>query len=365
MASSFRRFIGCSLGAAALAIAATATPAAADPNPVTDYRILAGAGSDTTQDVTNHLGAVIGGANKVIASWDARGSATIKTKSAGCTFNRPNGSGAGRQALRASEGESGGVFQGANVLGCVDFARSSAYGGTSPSTTGNYTYITMGVDAMTYTINQNSDLPETMTNVQLQRIFKCLTNNINGTPVKPLLIQSGSGSRSFWLTKMSMTETEIANGDYPCLESLNNTIQEHDGRVLAGHNDYVLPFSVGQFIAQGNNGTTVGGVTIDLEDRRGPALLGNVAVSGVVHPPRIGGNLNINFPFNRDVYNVVPTADLGNAAIASTFVGPNSTVCTNDEVTRAYGFGFRASTGSQPADLLKQGCGDTYLKANG
>ncbi|MEU8259064.1 hypothetical protein AB0C02_00345 [Micromonospora sp. NPDC048999] len=355
------------LGALMVAVA-VGGPAYADPAPATDYRVLAGVGSDTTQDVMNGLGEAITGAGgaKIVASWDARGSAQIKTKAANCQFPRPDGSGAGRTALRASEGESGGIYQGANVLGCVDFARSSSAPSGTPGTTGLYTYVSFGVDGVTYAISADSDLPSNLTLVQLQRIYRCLTTKINGVTVTPLLIQSGSGTRSFWNSKMGISESEISAGDYPCLQSLGDTVQEHDGRVLNNKPNYLVPFSIGQFIAQENAGRTVGGVLVNVQDRRGQATLGKISGVG----PRTGaggftGSLNINFPLTRDVYNVIPTSRLSNPTVASTFLGANSAVCTRQEVINAFGFGFRASTGSQPADLLQQGCGDAYLKANG
>ncbi|MGY0232985.1 hypothetical protein [Longispora urticae] len=355
------RVLGVSLGAAALALAVVASPAAAEPNPVGDYRQLAGVGSDTTQDALNGLGEVVkdGSNNKVIASYDARPlNTTIKTRATGCEFKRPDGSGAGRTALRASNGESGGVYQGVNVAGCVDFARSSSYGGATPTETGAYSYISFGVDAVTYAINADSDLPSSLTYVQLQRIYRCLTTNVGGTPVTPLLMQSGSGTRSFWLSKMGVTEADIAAGDYPCLNTLNNTIQEHDGTIVNGHNDYLLPFSVGQYIAQGNSSAIAAQTGVTVADRRGQAILGRV--NNIA--PVTGGVLNVGFrpELVRDVYNVVPTAKLGDPTIAATFVGANSKVCQAKSSIELFGFGYRSTF----ADLLHQGCGDTRLKAN-
>jgi hypothetical protein len=360
------------LGFAALAVAATASPAAADPSPATDFRTLAGVGSDTIQDLGNALGNVItSGGNKVVASWDARPTgSTIKTKATACSFPRPDGSGAGRQALRASEGEDigqggPGFYQNVNVQGCVEFARSSSYGGgTSPQTTGNYTYIPVGVDAVSLAVNTNSDLPRSWSFARVQRVYKCFDETVAGLPVTPLLIQSGSGTRQFWLQRMEITEQEITLGDYPCLESLGNTVQEHDGTVLTGHNDYVVPFSAGQFIAQGNSATIQTLTGVSVTERRGPAQL--VSMGG--QAPISGGVLNVNFPLHRDVYVVVPTADLGNATIASTFVGSNSAACTasvNDggtqrNVVQLLGFGIRGAF----QDLLNSTCGNTQLKFN-
>ncbi|GAA2640380.1 substrate-binding domain-containing protein [Dactylosporangium fulvum] len=350
--------VGCAVAATLLATVATA---AANP-PAGEYRQLAGVGSDTTQDALNGLGETItvSGA-KVIASYDARPAGTIKTKSTGCEFPRPDGSGEGRKALKAAENDGGNVYQGVNVTGCVDYARSSSYGGgSSPQTTGNYTYVPFGVDAVSFAVNEESDLPTSLTFVQLQRIYRCLTTVISGVPVKPLLVQPGSGTRQFWLSKMGIAEADIANGDYPCLVQTVNgqQIQEHDARVLAGHNDYIVPFSVAQFIAQGNAAAirTQTGVTV--EDRRGTSRIGRV--NGL--QPIVGGKLNINFrpQLIRDVYNVVPTRRLGEPLIANTFVGQSSAVCTNRALIELFGFGYRTTDG---ATLFEAACGSTQLKA--
>lgn len=327
---------------AALAIAAAGTPAFADPASPTDYRVLAGVGSDTTQDVMNGLAESITDADgaKLIASWDARGHSPITTKS-NCSIARPNGSGAGRAALKLSE------TPGSASAGCVDFARSSSSTSFVPDGTG--TWIPFAVDAMTYAVNENSPLPRNLTTVQLERIYKCLDTEVDGVPVTPLLIQSGSGTRSFWLSAVGITEAEIAAGDYPCLQSLGNTVQEHDGTVLADHNEYLLPFSVAQHIAQGNNGTVVDGVTVKVLDRRGPSVLGSV--DGIA-PKTAEGTLNTELPYRRDVYNVVPTADLGVPVIDEVFTGDDSAICARSKVIQAYGFG------------LSEFCGSTDLTGN-
>lgn len=368
----YARF-GAVASAALLALGLVAPTASADPDPITDYRQLAGVGSDTTQDVVNGLGKAINGGT-TIASWNARGTATITTKNptanANCTgMARPDGSGNGRTALRASEGE--GQWQGKTITNCVDFARSSS-SPSAPTPTGNYTYIPFGVDAVTYAVNSGAvnDLgfPNTLTKSQLQGIYKCVIKKVNGIAVTPLLPQSGSGTRAFWLAQMDILEDELPA--YPCIQQRNNTIQEHDGRVLtydfATNKADIVPFSIAQYVAQTNSGKTIGGVTVDVEDRRGSAVLGRV--NGVV--PTTGTAqapvLNTSFPILRDVYNVVPTHDIEggapDATIVNTFVGATSAVCQQSAVIQAFGFGFR--TTSVPGDPLKQACGATALRAN-
>ncbi|MBY8871939.1 hypothetical protein K7640_08805 [Micromonospora sp. PLK6-60] len=372
--------------AAVVATGLVAAPAGADPSPVTEYRTLAGVGSDTTQDVMNGLGNVItSGGNKVIASWDARGTNNVKTRAANCDFPRPNGSSNGRRALRAAEGEDigqggPGFWSNTNVVNCVDFARSSSYGGGSvPSSTGNYTYISFGVDAVTLARNVNGDLPVNVSFAQVQRVYRCFDRNIAGNPVSPVMLQSGSGTWDFWSSKVGITEVEINLGDYPCLAADTDSnpatpavpviarAQEHDGTVLDGFPTRVVPFSAGQFIAQGN-ATKIASLTgVTVADRRGEAALNGIRpTGGTLQQPVVGGVLNINFPLRRDVYNIVPTADLTQPLIQSTFVGAGSAVCSatvNDggtarKVVELFGFGIRPTLVSP----LEANCGYTNLR---
>ncbi|GLZ75710.1 hypothetical protein Afil01_05170 [Actinorhabdospora filicis] len=349
------------IGAAILSLALTASPASADPNPAPPpYGQLAGVGSDTTQDVLNGFAAVIDDAsgNPVIDSWNAQGAA-LKTKASGCSnIARPNGSSQGRDALIAST--DGTAWQGQTITNCVDFARSSA----GPRASGTkYTYVPFGVDAVTVAINSNSLLPTNVTFTQIQRIYQCLDNNIGGEPVTPLLPQSGSGTRQFWLAKMGVTEADISGGLYPCLTDLGNTVQEHDGRVLNGHDDYILPFSVAQYLAQSNSAAIQTATGVSVTDRRGPAIL--VSVNGV--NPVSSGNLNTSFPVVRDVYNVIPTAKKTTAPFSTMFVGSSSALCTKTvlvggtakRVTELFGFGHRATTVGTGTDKL--GCGVDVL----
>ncbi|GAA3729764.1 substrate-binding domain-containing protein [Plantactinospora mayteni] len=340
------RIIVAAVGAAlvaAVGVAAGAGPAAADPNPVTDYRTLAGVGSDTTQDVLNGLGeAITVGGQKAIASWDARGTATVKTKATGCELARPNGSSAGRTALRDSK------LPASPTAGCVDFARSSS--GTTNVPAGTGTWIPFGVDAVTFAINRNSDLPINMSVALLQNIYKCVISHIGGIPIQPLLLQAGSGTRQFWNGQMSITDQEIALGDYPCLVPASPSVpdgsglpevQEHDARVLEGHTDYLMPYSIAQHIAQGNS---LAGV----EDRRGPSELGRINTvspyaAGTTPPNEV---LNVNFPLRRTVYNIVPTADLNNSVIDQVFTGADSLICQQGALIQRYGFGVAADCGS-------------------
>ncbi|MFF0472428.1 hypothetical protein [Streptomyces sp. NPDC004284] len=316
-----RARIGAALGVAALGLGVALAPAAqADPSPVTQYRTLAGVGSDTTQDVVNGLGNVVVNAlgQKVIASWDATGTATIKTKATGCVINRPNGSSAGIDALRNAVDTNS---------GCLDFARSSR--GPADTSTTDLTWIPFAKDAVSWVKRSDSALPSDLTAAQLKAIYECTTTSLNGVALTPILPQSNSGTRAFFLASIGVTAPGA------CVQQ---GVQENDGTVLDSAGD-IAPYSVAQYTAQEKAVVT---------DRRGAAVLGSV---GTVAPRNTDKTLNLAFPFTRDVYNVVPTAKLTNSTIASTFVGSSSKVCAAGTTITNYGFG-----------TLGTACGATAIK---
>src|SRR5882672_1309493 len=135
---SFATAAAIAAGITAIAIG-LAGPAAADPSAVTT---LAGAGSDTTQDVLNAIATNIGPSTgtKLVGSWDATPVHTdITPKStAACTnITRPNGSGEGVNALRRSlsaTSTAAGLTHPVPLgSGCFDFARSSSGPGANQS----------------------------------------------------------------------------------------------------------------------------------------------------------------------------------------------------------------------------------------
>ncbi|MFF7469721.1 substrate-binding domain-containing protein [Streptomyces sp. NPDC008092] len=316
--------IGAAVGAVALGLGALAAPAAyADPSSATDYRQLAGVGSDTTQDVMNALGNAITNSNgKVIASWNATGASPITTKGSGsCTIARPDGSGAGITALNTALDGS---------TGCVDFARSSR--GPNNTTTTDLTFIPYAKDAVSWVKQDGSALPDDLTTAQLKAIYECTLTSLNGVTLTPILPQSASGTRAFFLSSIGVTTPGS------CVTS-NSTIQENDGSVIDSAGD-IFPYSVAQYTAQ---------ETSVVDDRRGDAVLGSV--NGVVPRNEDDLSLNLSFPYLRNVYNVVPTAKLSDALIAATFVGTGSKVCANTSTITDYGFG-----------TLGSDCGSTTLK---
>lgn len=353
------------VGTATLGVAVVTGTAQADP-PTGVHRTVVGVGSDTTQDVINGLANGTGtdqildpnptqpsSDGLLIASYDATPAGTVKTRDVGCTITRPDGSGAGVNALRAD------ITAGTH---CIDFARSSS----GPNATGQFTFIPFGVDAVTAAVKSGSTLPTNLTfsttattnalkaQFDLNRVYNCLDTNgnplaagvfptINGKTVHPLVPQNGSGTRKFWASTLGFNATTLPS----CVSDVAKNgaqVQEHNGNALqrtiaTDSSEDVMPFSIAQHIAQGRS---LPGVT----DRRNGAVLENVnSVS-----PLSSGNLNTAFPIKRDVYNVVQDSRLGEDNIKFTFVGSGSDVCSRiysgtTTYINEYGFGTAANCG--------------------
>ena len=395
-AKTFTKF-GIGLVAASVAACTLAMPAYADPA-TGKFGTLIGTGSDTTQDVMNGISAAIGGTDGVrIGSYDAIGSATIKTRATGTTMPRPNGSGQGRDVLRVSNGNlntftgGGNTWTAANTTGNVDFARSSSGAPADDAiSTGVLTYIPFALDAVTYATSEDSVIPaltlgtkndEIIAGVGEPTLFNIYKGKVDAvvtddgdfvhvvktsaytpavgevlTPIHALIPQSGSGTRSFWIGKVGISEAEITDNSIPVEDTYGAglKVQEHDGSALVGDPGAIVPFSIGQWVAQSNSAEL--GVT----DRRHDAVLGEL--NGDAPTVTSGGKFELNPEFDaitRKVYNIVSSsaADNKNSQINWAFVGKGSLVCSQKDVIKAYGFGLlTAASGSNS-------CGDTSVRA--
>jgi len=377
------------LGATALAFGSIVAPASADPASGT-FGTLAGLGSDTTQDVMNAVAAAIGGGK--IASYDATNAATtVVTRAGGTAIPRANGSGAGRDLLRVAIGQTEAAavatFGGpsaqvttAQAAGQIDFARSSS--GASASDVvpdGVLTYIPFAIDAVTYATSATSDLPTNLSKAEVTQIFKGQVDRVavtgttrtlvaKGAPdpsgadrvttISTFIPQAGSGTRSYWLGQVGISETDIAANTYPNLKDKDLSgadVQEHKGAALtsgtaAQNRGTIVPFSIGQWVAQANGKIT---------DHRAGAVVNSV--DGVAPTTGSGTAYALNGSFNaytRKVYNIVPSslADDDTSAIHQAFVGTSSLVCQQTAVITAYGFGLMTGTGANA-------CGDTSVRA--
>lgn len=377
---------GLGLGIAALVLSASIIPAHADPAPGT-FGTLAGLGSDTTQDVMNGIAASVGG--NVLASYDASGStATVVTRAGGAAVPRANGSSAGRDLLRVAIGQVESVavpvsgapsptVTTASVAGLVQYARSSSGAGSAADAEGVLTYVPFGVDAVTYAVAPGSAIPANLSKAELTSIFKGAITKVavagdgssrllvgsetagpgeSTVDITTFIPQPGSGTRSYWLGQMGITENDIAAGTYANLRAKDFAgadIQEHKGAGLVSGTDAqdrgaIVPFSIAQWVAQGNGKST---------DYRAGALVGGVG--GQVATTGTAGSYVLNSGFNaytRQVYNIVPSAlaDDPTSQVAKTFVGAGSLVCKDTATITAYGFGLL--TGSTK-------CGDTSVRA--
>jgi len=340
---------------AAAAVAAlafgTAAPAYADPS---GFKDLVGVGSDTTQDLVGALGSVV----PAIGSYDATGSTTIQTRSGGPTFNRPNGSTSGVQALSASVNNTGvrtfPASGGVSITGQVDFARSSSAPSSSfPGT--DLTFIPFARDAVTYAVSAASDFPRdialgnagqdsispapfTLRNIYRGTVTTYTDSEFNSVTIRPIIPQSGSGTRSFWLSALGLTETTIIGTP---TTDISNTAQEHTGTYIKNAGD-IAPFSIAQYIAQGNHGSIS---SVSVTERRGNIELGNVdTIKPLLLTAGGGVELNTAFPINRLVFNVVQTSRLtGTSAedlqLQATFAGSTSSVCAASATIKQLGFG--------------------------
>ncbi len=329
-----KSLIAAAAGAGVLSLALATLPLAqADPIGPPQYRELAGMGSDTTQTLMNALAEIVTvNGTKVIGSYDAIGSTTVATKStAACAaVPRANGSSAGRDALLKS-------LQASD--GCLQFARSSSSRGTFTSTP-SMTWIPFATDALTFAVRGDGDVPRELTKLQIVAIFKCEVPTI-----QPALVQTGSGTRSSWLSYVGITEAQIAAGTYKCLVPEKdggtfpgNLPQEHDGRELK--KNQIMPYSAAVYQAQ-LYGTA--------PDRRGRSVIG--VVDGIV--PTI---INTGFGNLRDVNNIIPTAKVTdtNSTEYKVFVGKDSLVCKAKPQINLQGFG-------DLKDASK--CGDTSSRS--
>jgi ABC-type phosphate transport system substrate-binding protein len=312
------------LGLAAVAVAASAGTASADPVGAPAQRALVGVGSDTTYNVMNGLSEVVQiGGVKQLGSFDPiPASSTISPKPAANCQNlpRPNGSSAGRAALLNS------LTPGNPIEGCYDWGRSSSLAlGAVASATGGLTYVPFGVDAFTYAVAKDSDIPRDLTLADVRSIYKCEVPGIT-----PYIPQAGSGTRQYWLGQMEITEAQVLS-TYTCIKDVKNgsIVQEHDGRVLT-EGDEIVPFSIANFVAQG------AGVQADL---RGIADLANLDGKSAL-------SASSTTTLKRDVYNMVPTSKIGTAPWSTVFVGSGSLICQQSATIQQYGFAPAANCGS-------------------
>jgi hypothetical protein len=408
--NTFSKF-GICVGAIALIVGTFAAPVQADPAAAT-FGQLVGLGSDTTQDVVNGLAAAITpGAASVapagsLASYFATGSSTVVTRSGAAEIPRASGSSSGRDMLLVSMGALasktitaanglGGVSSLSatkdNSVGMIDFARSSS-GLSTALSNGVVTYIPFARDAVTAAVNPASPLAvvpfvlgsaEVPGEPSLYNIYRGVVryayitgdegsyayNSVGATAeaapagttayaIQAYLPQAGSGTRSYFISKVNLTEPNVITINTATPDTIKSTygeglaVQEHDGSVVESDPHGVVAFSISQWVAQANLKAET--------DRRHGAVL--TPMNGVAPTTGSGTSFATNPLFTamvRDVYNIVPSrlADDETSAINDMFVGATSKVCAASSTITAFGFGL------MPANTPATTCGYTGLRA--
>jgi hypothetical protein len=275
-------------------------------------------------------------------SWDAvnpcTGTAdetiTTKAKSStdtSCQLERPDGSSAGIAALNDNQ-EDANKAQSAIVY-CIDYARSSR----APNTTStDDAFSALAQDGLTWSIpkvkGETNPEPTTLTQAQLEAIYTCTDTNwdqVGGSnaPIGVVIPQSGSGTRSSWLTDLGITAssepcwqngTIVVGGNTDVIEentglSAGNvaqftTTQDFGTTCASGcaPADDIFPYSIGDYIAQnaaadgvGGHATSIWGhgdlVLKDIENAAGTKALAPITVNGTTGGDQINPSWNPAF----------------------------------------------------------------------
>ena len=257
----------------ATAIALSVVPAVADPPKTPKAGDVVGVGSDTIQNVLNQFAVSYNAAHKTgprLVSWDATDPKTgaiglpVQLKAgAKCKIARPNGSSGGITALTTENATTSGHP-------CMDFARSSRDRGTTDPAfkAGGISFIALGGDAETYATFPGSNAPANLTTEQLFQIYTCAVPAKGGNPannwadlggkkgpIKAFIPQTGSGTRSFFLTAIGIISgvpgTCVSDGSTKKVPG--GTVEENEGvNALLNKDkpDTIVPYSIGKYIAE-------------------------------------------------------------------------------------------------------------------
>jgi ABC-type phosphate transport system substrate-binding protein len=282
--------------------------AMADPSSTPSLTTLVGVGSDTVTPLFDNgvpggdSGSFVHDYNATsptypIASWDAVNPSTgvadqtittkgLNSSDTSCQLERPDGSSAGIEALNADQTDTNTV-SGQSKIYCIDYARSSRAPNT---TTFEDAFIALARDALAWSYpkvkGETNPQPKSLTHAQLVSIYTCADTNwdqVGGkdAPIGVVIPQSGSGTRSSWLTELGIPTTTVE----PCWQNgtvtvsgTSDVIEENTG-LSAGNvaqftttqdfgttcakgcapADDVFPYSIGDNIAQGAKTDGVGG----------------------------------------------------------------------------------------------------------
>ncbi len=200
----------------------------------------------------------------------------------------PNGSGAGRNALRDFIA---GTTHGVSNKGCIDIARSSSFSSGSPAA-GTGEYYAFGLDAVSWATASNM-APATLTLAQLRGIFNCTYTDwseVGGSagPIKLYSPTEASGTAAYFRTALLGFASALSSTQAcPIYQSrvvggTTIALEENRADIIPAEDwqSAIFPYSVGQWVYQANNSVNP---TIDKR---------SISNGGV--KARIGG-LNMNY----------------------------------------------------------------------
>lgn len=260
------------IGALSATLALGALPAHAEPSTTPKLGDLVGVGSDTSQGVVNALAAGYNAKypsrSVKVASFDATPKGTTITPAQGCSaISRPDGSGSGIAALRA------------DTKGCIDFARSSR---ANSATEDDLVFIPFAKDVLSYAYaSPTSNAIKNLTRDELALIYSCTDTKwsqvragASTASIRPHLPQTGSGTRSTFLTDIGLTEQDISDAKAKAGCLLVDTDQENKASVVAKAPDRIFPFAQSAFTVQG--GTSKTGIALSSSQSGGYKLVRNI-----------------------------------------------------------------------------------------
>jgi len=329
----------------------------------------------------------------------------IVSKVNGATFDRPNGSGAGINAL--NDANSGTLWENSasttcthtlvSLTGLVDFARSSR-GPINPGTTD--TWIPFARDGIAYAFyDQNTGSLGSLTSTQIQDLYTSPTGTITvaGHTVIACIMQPNSGTRiasekQYGFSDAQAIAATTATGCGTANASIvgSGTSEENNGTAFYnlvqaliaggtwGSNTWaVIPFSAGVWMSQADgHAPDFSSALRNAESSTPLDGLGEpdsfVPLTGTGPSPASANNGSYTFspafyhvddvvatglPYGRYLYVVVPTSKIGavgaDKALKELFVGATSAICTQGQtIINQYGF-----DSTQPTDG-ELACGD-------
>jgi ABC-type phosphate transport system substrate-binding protein len=366
--------------AAAVAVAASAVPALADPPVSGGKHVVPGTvdivsvGANTDENLFNALSGAWdktitpkqhGTAHPYIYSWNATvpgstssAKTTIVPKKGCATITRPNGSGAGLSALDESQ-----VID--KTVHCIDFARSSSgRSATSPAPkVGGVGYVALATDAVTWAVRDiggtktvpASYAPKTLSLTQLKAIFDCSVTNwkqVGGgnAPIKAYLPQSGSGTLSFWLKKLGLTEPGACAPE---------VLEENQGLSKQFNSpDAIFIYSVADWISQKYRSPLPGKKATPSQNQFGTDEVGYLGLGKIagVSPLTSAKIPTINAAFKatgftRTIYDIVRYSNTADhiPGYLEKFLGRKGYFCSNKTAIgfiKDYGFLTTATCGS-------------------